>query len=108
VAGQKDGKPPFVKLVTHEREAKENIPFKIQLEADWPTPSWIHQNTQVEINKEKSEMIIWYLGTRRPGVALQEVKDFTVELSVEFPNKGLWKLTVMGKNENWESQITVI
>ncbi len=106
VKGQ--GKPPFVKSVNHEREVAKDSSFKITLNAEWPTPSWSHENTDINIDNANSTVIINYLGTRRPGVAMQAIKSFTAGFDVKLSQKGEWTLIVKGRSEDWESSIKVI
>lgn len=102
------GKPPFVKNVSHEREVAKDASFQITLKADWPTPSWSHEITDINIDNENSTVIINYLGTRRPGVAMQAIKSFTADFDVKLSEKGEWTLIVKGRSEDWESSIKVV
>ncbi|MHA2248765.1 MAG: hypothetical protein ACXAD7_00315 [Candidatus Kariarchaeaceae archaeon] len=102
------GKPPFVKDVSHDREVPKDSPFAVTLVADWPTPSWSHETTSIDINKEENVVTISYLGTRRPGVAMQALKSFTTEFKLSLPTKTNWTLIVKGRSEDWESRITVV
>ena len=100
-------KPPFVKNVIHEDYASVEIPFIVSLEADWPTPSWDHENTEIIFERDKKKVMISYLGDRRPGVALQALKSFQVQFEINFPEKGEWLLVIQGKSENWEGSVIV-
>ncbi|MHA2092716.1 MAG: hypothetical protein ACW98K_17865 [Candidatus Kariarchaeaceae archaeon] len=102
------GKPPFVKNVDHDIEISHNTPIRITLNADWPTPSWSHEKTDIDIDESSSTVIISYLGSRRPGVAMQALKSFSAEFEVKLPSKGQWTLVVRGRSEDWESRIKVV
>ena len=84
-----------------------NHPFIVSLEADWPTPSWDHEKTDIVVNNSKKMITINYLGDRRPGVALQALKSFKVDITLTFPEKGEWQIIVVGKTENLDSQVLV-
>ena len=86
---------------------KSKAPFIISLKADWPTPSWEHMETIINIDNDKKEVIISYLGLRRPGVALQVIKSFAVDLEVTIKEKGEWVIIIKSRSENWESNIIV-
>ena len=100
-------RPPFVKNVEHQKQVKVNMPIKLILEADWPTPSWYHEFTEIGINEEEKIIIIEYLGSRNPGVAMQVIQSFKTEIDLTIPSSGSWKIIVKGRAENWESQIFV-
>ncbi len=102
-----DGRPPFIRNISHVGTIKSKVPFKIAMKADWPTPSWEHMDTSINIDKDKKEVYISYLGLRRAGVALQMIKSFDVEFEIILKEKGLWNLVIKGRNENWESSIMV-
>ncbi len=105
---ERKGKPPFVKNVDHDSEVSRNVPVRITLIADWPTPSWSHEKTDIDIDESSSTVVISYLGSRRPGVAMQALKSFSAEFEVKLPSKGQWKLVVRGRSEDWESRIKVV
>ena len=100
-------RPPFVKNVMHDKKATMNHPFVVSLEADWPTPSWDYEKTDIVVNNDKKLITISYLGDRRPGVALQALKSFKVDIKVTFPEKGEWQIVIVGKTENWDSKVLV-
>ena len=74
------GKPPFVKNVDHDKEVSRNISVRITLSADWPTPSWSHERTDIDIDESSSTVTISYLGSRRPGVAMQALIQLDQDL----------------------------
>ncbi|OLS24967.1 MAG: hypothetical protein HeimC2_20220 [Candidatus Heimdallarchaeota archaeon LC_2] len=101
------GRPPFIRNISHVGTIKAKVPFIISLKADWPTPSWEHMDTIVSIDNEKKEVNVSYLGLRRPGVALQVIKSFNVDLEVTLKEKGEWAIIIKSRSENWESNIIV-
>ena len=101
------GRPPFIRDISHVGTIKSKVPFIVSLKADWPTPSWELMETIINIDSENKEVNISYLGLRRPGVALQVIKSFKVELEVTIKEKGEWLLIIKSRSENWESNIIV-
>lgn len=102
------GKPPFIIKVNHDREIPKDTLFTISLDGEWPTPSWTHENTSIDLNNDENIATISYLGTRRPGVAMQVIKSFTVDFDLKLPTKAKWKIIVKGRSEDWESVINVV
>lgn len=102
-----DARPPFIRNVIHPSKIIMNTQFSIILEGDWPTPSWEHEITNIDINEKDFIISIQYLGSRRAGVGLQAIKSFTIDFNITLKQSGDWKLIIKGKNENWESQILV-
>jgi hypothetical protein len=93
--------------VEHLFSVKSGTSLIIRLTADWPTPSWEHVDTKIEIFKNEKQVIISYLGLRRAGVALQQITSFKTNIDVIFPKRGEWNLTIKGRSEDWESEIEV-
>ncbi len=101
-------RPPFISGATHDKKCLLKETFHITLNAYWPTPSWEHEKTEINISEKDKTVTIKYLGERRPGVALTVVKSFTVDFEVKFPSTGVWTIIIVGKNEDWESKVNVI
>lgn len=102
-----EAKPPFIRSVEHNFSVKTGETLAITLKADWPTPSWEHMDTTINISTEERTVTISYLGLRRAGVALQQIKSFEVVFDLILHTPGEWSLTVLGRSENWESVIEV-
>ena len=77
------------------------------MKADWPTHSWEHVDTSIQIMENKKIVLISYLGLRRAGVALQHITSFETSFEIKLTSKGEWLITVLGRSENWESTIEV-
>jgi len=102
-----EGKPAFVRNVKHIITEKSNTPIQIYIKADWPTPSWEHVDTSIQILENERKIVISYLGLRRAGVALQQITTFETSVEIILISKGEWSIIVTGRNENWESTIEI-
>ena len=102
-----EGKPAFVRNVKHIITEKSNTPIQIFIKADWPTPSWEHVDTSIQILENERKVVISYLGLRRAGVALQQITTFETSVEIILISKGEWLIIVTGRNENWESTIEI-
>lgn len=102
-----EGKPAFIRNVEHIFSEKSRTPIQILIKADWPTPSWEHIDTSIQILENEKKVVISYLGLRRAGVALQQVTSFETSVEIILISKGEWSIIVTGRNENWESAIEI-
>lgn len=102
-----EGRPAFIRNVEHLISEKSGKPIQIFIKADWPTPSWEHIDTLIQILENDKKVVISYLGLRRAGVALQQVTSFETSVEVILISKGEWSIIVTGRNENWESTIEI-
>lgn len=102
-----EGKPPFIRNVTHVFSEKSLAPIEVFMKADWPSPSWEHVDTMIQILEDEKTVTISYLGLRRAGVALQQITSFETYFEVTLISKGKWTIIVLGRNENWESTIQI-
>ncbi|RMG37569.1 MAG: hypothetical protein D6732_06435 [Methanobacteriota archaeon] len=99
--------PPYIKSVKVPQTVRAGEPFTIEVNAEWPNPSWKHVDTKIKVDENNHVIVVDHLGRRGPGMALMVIQPFQFTERLVVPSSGLWKLVVRGRAGNKELDITV-
>jgi len=100
-------KLPFLSSISGPDTIAAGQPFELQLQGQWPTPSWSHSETVMKMNEEAKEVEISYLGKSGGGLAMQVIQPFSTKFEVKLPSSGSWKIIILGRGQQLEHHIEV-
>ncbi len=99
--------PPYIKSVKVPPAIHAGEGFTIEVDAEWPNPSWKHVDTKISVDEKSRTIVVDYLGRRGPGMALMVIQPIQFTQRLVVPSSGSWKLIVRGRAGNKEMDITV-
>lgn len=101
-------KVPFILNIHIPKQGLVNESIDLSIEGSWPTPAWKHADTKIEYDHQSKIATIYYFGSKKKGIAIQVIKNFTAILSLSFSAEGNWVVKVIGRNENLFTEIKII
>lgn len=97
--------PPFIKSINCPAKVRAGESFTIEVNAEWPNPSWKHVDTKIKVDENSRTIVVDYLGRRGPGMALMVIKPFQFTENLVVPSPGKWKIIVRGRSGDSETEI---
>lgn len=100
--------PPFVTDIIITEPVIAGTPSPIVLQGQWPTPAWDHVDTVIDVNEEKQQISISYLGKAGSGMAIQVIDPFEDTVMVNIPHAGNWTIKFKGRSGDQIKSFNVI
>jgi hypothetical protein len=98
---------PFISSIYIPKQGLVDESIDLRIEGSWPTPAWKHAETKIEYDHQSKLAVIYYFGSKKRGIAIQVIKNFTANLPLYFTADGNWSVEVIGRNKNMFAEIKI-